>query len=92
MLNLFQHLLFFDKGKPPDNSPHLFPVLCGIAGLSKLLSEGKMEVFSILQHYASDERWRTREIVAMALKRLGEKNMDTLLQEMEQWKVQFRMK
>jgi hypothetical protein len=34
---------------------------------------------------ASDPRWRIREGVAMALQRLGEVDVDSLLQEMEKW-------
>jgi len=82
---LFEHYLAFDPGKAPVNSPHEFLVFCGVVGLGRLLSEGKMEVMKTLRPYASDPRWRIREGVAMALQRLGQGDMDALLQEMEKW-------
>jgi hypothetical protein len=82
---LFERYLAFDPGKAPVNSPHEFLAFCGVVGLGKLLSEGKMEVLKTLRPFASDPRWRIREGVAMALQRLGRVDMDSLLQEMEQW-------
>jgi hypothetical protein len=82
---LFERYLAFDPGKAPVNSPHEFLAFCGVVGLGKLLSEGKMEVLKTLRPFASDPRWRIREGVAMALQRLGRMDMDSLLQEMEQW-------
>lgn len=82
---LFEHLLSFDAEKAPTNSPHEFLAFCGVLGLGELLSEGKMGVLKTLRLSASDPRWRIREAVAMALQRLGEADMDTLLEEMEQW-------
>jgi hypothetical protein len=82
---LFKRYLSFDPGKAPVNSPYEFLAFCGVVGLGRLLSEGKMEVLKTLRPYASDPRWRIREGVAMALQRLGRMDMDLLLQEMEQW-------
>jgi hypothetical protein len=82
---LFERYLTFDPGKAPVNSPYEFLAFCGVVGLGKLLSEGKMEVLTTLRPFASDPRWRIREGVAMALQRLGRVDMDSLLQEMEQW-------
>jgi hypothetical protein len=82
---LFKRYLFFDPGKAPVNSPHEFLAFCGVVGLGRLLAEGKREVLKTLRPYASDPRWRIREGVAMALQRLGEVDVDSLLQEMEKW-------
>lgn len=82
---LFERFLSFDAEKAPTNSPHEFLAFCGVLGLGKVLSEGKMEVLKTLCLSASDPRWRIREAVAMALQRLGEVDMDALLEEMEQW-------
>ncbi len=82
---LFERYLAFDPGKAPVNSPQEFLAFCGVVGLGRLLSEGKMELLKTLRPYASDPRWRIREGVAMALQRLGQGDMDALLQEMEKW-------
>ncbi|MFB0537926.1 MAG: hypothetical protein ACETWR_23440 [Anaerolineae bacterium] len=82
---LFKRYLSFDPGKAPVNSPHEFLAFCGVVGLGRLLAEGKREVLKTLRPCASDPRWRIREGVAMALQRLGEVDMDLLLQEMEKW-------
>jgi len=82
---LFERYLTFDPSKAPVNSPHEFLAFCGVVGLGRLLSEGKMEILKTLRPYASDPRWRIREGVAMALQRLGQVDMDSLLEEMEKW-------
>ncbi len=82
---LFERYLALDPGKAPVNSPHEFLAFCGVVGLGRLLSEGKMEVLKTLRSYASDPRWRIREGVAMALQRLGRVDMGSLLQEMDRW-------
>jgi hypothetical protein len=82
---LFEHLLSFDAEKAPTNSPYEFLAFCGVLGLGKLLSGGKMEALKTLRLYACDPRWRIREAVAMALQCLGEADMDALLGEMAQW-------
>lgn len=82
---LFERYLTFDPEKAPVNSPHEFLAFCGVVGLGRLLSEGKMQLLGTLRPYASDPRWRIREGVAMALQRLGQVDMDSLLREMEKW-------
>jgi hypothetical protein len=82
---LFDRYLSFDPETAPTNSPQEFLAFCGVLGLGRLLSEGRMELLRALRPYASDPRWRTREAVAMALQRLGQVDMDSLLQEMEAW-------
>lgn len=54
-------------------------------GLGRLLAEGRTDLLELMHYYANDSRWRMREGVVLALYRLGEKDMDLLLQEMEGW-------
>ena len=81
----FWRYLSFDAVQAPVNTPGEFLAFCGVVGLGRLLAEGKMELLSTIRRCASDPRWRTREAVAMALQRLGDKDMDALLQAMEEW-------
>jgi hypothetical protein len=81
----FARYLAFDSDQAPTNSPYEFLAFCGVVGLGRLASEGDLELLKILRQHASDPRWRIREGVAMALQRLGRKDMDILLQEMERW-------
>ncbi len=82
---LFQRFLTFTPEKAPTNSPYEFLAVCGVVGLGRLISEGKASLLKTLRLFASDPRWRIREGVAMALQRLGEKDMNMLLQEMDRW-------
>jgi hypothetical protein len=82
---LFERFLSFDAQKAPTNSPYEFLAFCGVLGLGRLLSEGRMEVLKTLRLFASDPRWRIREAVAMALQRFGQVDMDALLEEMARW-------
>jgi hypothetical protein len=82
---LFKRLLSNTPDVAPVNSPEEFLAFCGTVGMGKLLADGKTDAFKILRSLASDPRWRTREGVAMALQRLGKKNMGILLDEMEKW-------
>lgn len=82
---LFLRFLALGPDQAPTNTPQVFLALCGVVGLGRLLSEGKWEVLETLHQYAADPRWRIREGVRMALERLGQKDMDSLLREMEVW-------
>ena len=82
---LFEHFRTFTPDVAPVNSPQEFLAFCGVLGLGKLLAQGETETLDLLRPYASDPRWRTREAVAMALQRLGKKNMSSLLSAMEEW-------
>jgi hypothetical protein len=82
---LFERFLSFDTVKAPTNSPEEFLAFYGVLGQGKLLSAGKIEVLEKLRYFANDPRWHTREAVAMALQKLGDTDMDMLLDEMEQW-------
>jgi hypothetical protein len=83
----FFRYLSFDSLKAPTNSPYEFLAICGAAGLGKLISEGKTDLFGTLRLYASDVRWRVREAVAIGLQRIGDANMDLLVQELTSWSV-----
>ncbi len=83
--DLFEYFRTFTPDIAPVNSPQEFLAFCGVLGLGKLLAEGEAEILGVLRPYASDPRWRTREAVAMALQRLGRKDMGFLLSAMEIW-------
>ncbi|HTY91938.1 MAG TPA: hypothetical protein VMC84_12250 [Methanocella sp.] len=82
---LFEHLLSFTPDKAPVNSPYEFLAFCGTVGMGRLLADGDVKKFKVIRELASDPRWRVREGVAMALQRLGMKDMGRLLDEMEKW-------
>ncbi|MGA2488845.1 MAG: hypothetical protein ABSF99_01465, partial [Anaerolineales bacterium] len=82
---LFEHFLVYTPDVAPVNDPHEFLAFCGVVGLGRLLAEGDEKVLDQLRPYASDLRWRLREGVAMALQRLGKRNMHSLLSAMETW-------
>jgi hypothetical protein len=82
---LFERFLSFDAQEAPTNSPYEFLAFCGVLGLGRLLTEGRMEALKTLRLFASDPRWRVREAVAMALQRFGQVDMDALLLEMARW-------
>ena len=62
-----------------------FLVVCGCAGLGRLVAEGRLDLLDRLRQLASDPRWRVREGVVMGLQRLGDANVERLLEEMEKW-------
>ena len=82
---LFERYLAYDADQAPTNSPYEFLAFCGVVGLGRLLAEGQTEWLATLRHCASDRRWRMREGVAMALQRLGDVDMDALIQAMRTW-------
>jgi hypothetical protein len=82
---LFMRLLGYDAARAPVNSPQEFLAFCGVVGLGRLAAEGRLDLLPLLRAHASDPRWRMREGVAMALQRLGARDMRALLREMKQW-------
>ncbi len=80
---LFERFLAYTPEIAPVNDPHEFLAFCGVVGLGRLLAEGDGKVLDQLRPYASDPRWRLREGVAMALQRLGKRDMPALLAAME---------
>jgi len=83
---LFRRYLTYTAEKAPTNSPYEFLAFCGVVGLGRLLAEGDAAVLPTLRRCAADPRWRVREAVAMALQRLGDVDMETLLKEMQVWR------
>jgi hypothetical protein len=82
---LFRRYLTYTADKAPVNSPYEFLAFCGVVGLGRLLAEGDRKVLPTLRRCAGDPRWRMREAVAMALQRLGDADMDALLDEVRPW-------
>ncbi len=82
---MFDHWRSFDAQVAPTNSPYEFLAVCGVIGLGRLVAEGQVEHLMALRASAADSRWRIREAVAMALQRVGDKNMGLLLREMRKW-------
>ncbi len=82
---LFTRYLKLTPDVAPTHSPEEFLAVCGVVGLGRLLADGDADQLNVLRRYASDPRWRTREGVAMALQRWGEKDMDALLRAMDEW-------
>ena len=74
---------------PPEeagtNEPAGFVVVCGAIGLGRLIAEGDRGALSTLRPLASDPRWRVREGVAMALQRVGDADVATLLPIVREW-------
>jgi hypothetical protein len=81
----FDRWLTWDPGRAPVGSREEFLAFCGTVGLGRLAADGDAKVLPRLRALASDERWRVREGVAMALQRLGAVDMAALLREMRAW-------
>jgi hypothetical protein len=82
---LFEAYLRYGPEEAPVNSPEMFLAVCGVVGMGRLLAEGQIERLDVIRKHANDPRWRMREGVSMALQRLGDRDMDRLLDEMESW-------
>lgn len=80
-----EHFLSFTSQIAPVNTPDEFLAFCGVEWLGRLIAEGQTDLWPTLRAYASIPRWRIREAVAMALQRVGLANMDTLLDNVENW-------
>lgn len=62
-----------------------FLAMCGTAGLGKVALLEPETVMTWLRELASDQRWRVREGVAIALQRLGQESMPRLTADMKVW-------
>jgi HEAT repeat protein len=69
----------------PENTPEGFLACCGVIGLGRLAADGDTTAVRTLRARASDPRWRVRESVAMALQRVGDADMDRLLDTAQDW-------
>ena len=83
--NLIKKYLSIKPAEAPVNSAKMFLTFCGVVGLGTLINNGKREYLPQLRVFASDQRWRIREGVAMALQSVGEFDMAFLLREMKEW-------
>jgi hypothetical protein len=83
--SLIQKYISINPDDAPENTPKSFLTFCGIAGLGTLINQGKLDYLKRLRQFASDHRWRIREAVAIALQRVGDLNINLLLNEMKDW-------
>jgi hypothetical protein len=61
-------------------------VFCGVIGLGRLLAEADAgDIRRRLRVQATDDRWRVREAVAMALQRVGDRDPQRLLDIVTDW-------
>jgi hypothetical protein len=59
-------------------------VMCGVVGFGRLLVDDP-GLAARLRKHATDERWRVREAVAMALQRLGDSDLQRMLDLATDW-------
>lgn len=81
----FERWAALDAQIAPGDAPAVLLAVCGVMGLGRLIAEGRRDLLPALRGHASDPRWRVREGVAMALQRMGDADMSSLLEEMERW-------
>ena len=81
-----KHWLTFDATRAPKNTRAEYLAVCGTVGLGKLIANGKKKYLKTLRMCASDERWRVREGVAIALQHWGDSDFSAVLDEMETWR------
>ncbi len=84
-LENFEHFLTFTPDLAPTNDPHEFLAFCGVVGLGRLAAEGQTGLIVRIRPFASDPRWRLREATAMALQRIGDRNLPLLLAIARDW-------
>ena len=80
-----ERLLATPPKEAPENSPGVFLVFCGVTALGKMAASGRQQDFRRLRMYASDERWRVREAVAIGLQYVGDADMLLLLDRLKVW-------
>jgi hypothetical protein len=83
--SLIQSYISIKPVEAPENSAKVFLTFCGVVGLGTLVNKGKLGCLKQLRQFASDQRWRIREAVAMALQRIGDADISFLLKEMKEW-------
>lgn len=62
-----------------------FATVCGLVALGRHLGGGETRHVGLLHRYASDQRWRVREGVAMALQRAGNDDPERAFTIAEAW-------
>jgi HEAT repeat protein len=83
--SLIKRFISIKPAEAPENSAKVFLTVCGVVGLGTLVNNGKLDYLKQLREFASDQRWRIREAVAIALQRIGDADTVFLLQEMIEW-------
>lgn len=81
----FLNWLNLNSEKAPVGSREEFLSACGAVGLGASIAKGEKNLWPVLREAASDSRWRVREGVAMALQRIGDANMEELLEGLTPW-------
>ncbi len=81
----FEHCLARDAADISTDDPRVFLVMCGVAGLGKLVAAGERGYLETLREYASDPRWRVREAVAIGLQHWGDADLPGMLAALELW-------
>lgn len=84
-LEHFERWLALPPEQAPGNSAQVFLTVCAVVGLGRLLAQGRIDLLARLRELAGDPRWRVREAVAMALQRLGQRDMAALIQAVQPW-------
>lgn len=81
----FLELLDWTAERAPGGTREEFLAACGATGLGESIARGEEQWWPMLRGLASDPRWRVREGVAMALQRIGERDMSGLVRKVSQW-------
>jgi hypothetical protein len=82
---LFLELLRHTADRAPTGTREEFLAACGATGLGESIARGDDSLWPMLRELAADPRWRVREAVAMGLQRVGDRDMDRLIREVEGW-------
>ncbi len=69
----------------PNDAPPIALVMAGAVGLGRLIAEDEDRHVGTLRAMTSDQRWRVREAVAMALQRVGTEDPEALFEIAESW-------
>lgn len=64
-----------------------FATVCGLVALGRLLGEGDDHHVQVLHAHASDDRWRVREGVAMAVQRAADHDPERAFTLAEEWAI-----
>jgi hypothetical protein len=77
----------FSLTEAPVNNPKEFLVCCGARGIGARGASQALfqKAMSRLKEMAADPRWRTREVVAMAIQSMIEKQPQQTLSELAKW-------
>lgn len=83
--HLFQAWVRKSPHQAPNDAPQIAPVIAGTIGLGRLVTEGQSEHLDTLRSLASDPRWRVREAVVLALRRIAQNDPETTMATIETW-------